>query len=126
MAVNFFTYAAKVAVLVLQALDGWRQLYLHDGLDSSTLKARALKSPRTGFLQSPMAITGSILAMGVIRLQDQMALDKSAIQASDRNIDPRSRTNLINNIAKATEPDCSTPAIGDLLVCAPTAMVLSR
>jgi len=90
------------------------------------LKARALKSPRTGFLQSPMAITGAILAMGVIRLQDQMALDKSAIQASDRNIDPRSRTNLINNIAKATEPDCSTPAIGDLLVCAPTAMVLRR
>ena len=26
--------------------------------------------------------------MGVIRLHDQMALDKSAIQASDRNIDP--------------------------------------
>ena len=41
MAVNFFTYAAKVAVLVLQALDGWRQLYLHDGLDSSA----ALKQP---------------------------------------------------------------------------------
>ena len=50
------------------------------------MKAPALKSPRTEFLQSPMAITGAILAMGVIRLQDQMAWDKSAIQAVDRNL----------------------------------------
>ena len=56
------------------------------------MKAPALKSPRTEFLQSPMAITGAILAMGVIRLQDQMAWDKSAIQAVDPNLDFRERT----------------------------------
>ena len=90
------------------------------------MKAPSLESPRTRLAQSPMAITGAILAIGAIRLQDKKSLNESAIQASDRNTDPRSRTNLISNIAKATEPDCSTPAIGDLLVCAPTAMALRR
>lgn len=90
------------------------------------MKTSALENPRTRLFRSPVAIIGAILAIGVIRMQDEKHMNESAIQASDRNIDPRSRTNLINNIAKATEPDCSTPAIGDLLVCAPTAMVLRR
>jgi hypothetical protein len=33
-----------------------------------------------------MAITGVILAMGVIRLQDKKSLNESAIQAVDRNL----------------------------------------
>jgi hypothetical protein len=33
-----------------------------------------------------MAITGAILAMGAIRLQDKKSLNESAIQAVDRNL----------------------------------------
>jgi len=57
------------------------------------VKVAALENPRISlWSQSPMAITGAILAMGVIRLQDQMAWDKSAIQAVDPNLDFRERT----------------------------------
>jgi len=39
-----------------------------------------------------MAITGAILAIGVIRLQDKKSLNESAIQAVDPNLDFRERT----------------------------------
>ncbi len=69
------------------------------------MKAPALKSPRTEFLQSPMAIIGAILAMGVIRLQDQMAWDKSAIQPSDKDRDLLAKNELHKQQTKAKSPD---------------------
>ncbi len=69
------------------------------------MKAPALKSPRTEFLQSPMAIIGAILAMGVIRLQDQMALDKSAIQPGDKDRVLLVKNELHKQHAKARSPD---------------------
>ena len=57
------------------------------------MKVAALENPRISlWSQSPMAITGAILAIGVIRLQDKESLNESAIQAVDRKLDFRERT----------------------------------
>ena len=57
------------------------------------MKVVAPENPRISlWSQSPMAITGAILAIGVIRLQDKKSLNESAIQAVDPNLDFRERT----------------------------------
>ena len=57
------------------------------------MKVVAPENPRISlWSQSPMAITGAILAIGVIRLQDKKSLNESAIQAVDTNLDFRERT----------------------------------
>ena len=69
------------------------------------MKAQALKSPRAEFLQSPMAITGAILAMGVIRLHEKNFLEESVIQCGDKDRDLLAKNKLHTHQTKAKSPD---------------------